>query len=278
MSLCVAVGLIYFTVDAKKACAYIRNCAHAFKIDFHSSDSTATRSNANYELIDYSKITNKKLHHLTNADLNHGMKQVDEMMKDLPRMSDYVSKGDPIYLWSARQFAGEHTGVHFFWKPNMVSGELKACNSPREALISVSSNYYGLVRDGEELWSHAVFELHNIRGLPFFDEIHNGAVAGTISEKDYIRIAANVEFEAVQATKRFYRDVWLPHLESRKIEPAQSSWFEDFPSDFRTAFSSYREDDEYPYGCYGRSYRNLREQGMRANNKAVSSSRQAQQN
>jgi hypothetical protein len=56
-----------------------------------------------------------KKYPVTAADLAFGKKQVDQMMHDRPVMALLVKKGDVIYEWTVRQFAGESLGHRIMW-------------------------------------------------------------------------------------------------------------------------------------------------------------------
>src|ERR1051326_747463 len=53
--------------------------------------------------------------HPSQEALAFGEQQVEHMVEDRPQMKQYVQKGDPIWRYCVRQFAGEALGERIAW-------------------------------------------------------------------------------------------------------------------------------------------------------------------
>jgi len=110
----------------------------------------------------------------------------------------------------------------------------------------------------ESLWSHIVFELHNIGHVPRFQSLRDQAAAGRISKQQFVERIFHCEHEAIQQTRAFYVKVQLPWLAKKKLKTDPSLWFADWWIDVEAAFEDFTDPREYPWTPYARQYDWLR--------------------
>jgi hypothetical protein len=130
-----------------------------------------------------------------------GETQLKRMLADRPQTAACASKGDAVWEWTVRQFAGEGAGSRIYWQSNPPDGDCPVCHHPPDGRSAGnirlrSTDRAGVPRTGEALWSHAVFELYNIRNAAQFHKVNDDAVARTISRDEYIREYFHAEFDA----------------------------------------------------------------------------------
>jgi len=226
---------------------------------------------------------------LTAEDLVYGEYQVERMIHDRPEMSKPVQKGDPVWTWAVRQFAGDYTGSRFAWnaKPegDFTSRSLPdACfmypHSGQPGWITVNPvmrhAHFGVWTDtGERMWAAVIFELFNIRNWQPLSDSVQMAYAGTISRDEYIHTVTLHEYKALQQRVVFYNTVWRsthPAMTSdsefdlgyrtlpKHVRPLGSflkaqddPWYSHVPATYEKWFNSYGKDSDYLCN-YGRSY------------------------
>ncbi len=197
---------------------------------------------------------------LTKADLAHGEAQVKKMIADRPIMARYVSKGDRVWTWTVRQFAGEGLGVRIFWNneepecDHVMADNRGPYGQLTTGRIRIRRTCNGRVLDGEEHWSAAIFELFNVRGTPEFNKIDDAAFNGKIDRDAYIRRTCQVEFQAELLQTWFYRNVWLQNAQQKGIPSTDNLWGENNPPTFREWFAAFNDQSRYPFHCYGDFY------------------------
>lgn len=172
-----------------------------------------------------------KTKHLTDEDIAYGEQQVGNMLHDRPQMATCVKKGDWLWGWAVRQFAGEALGCRIRWNKEKPSGDSRGDNSYPNAdqkigYIRVSNvTAKGLPLNGEEQWSVAVFELHNIRNARGFEQTDRDAYDGKIlTAKEYVRRITQLEFKADLQRRRFYSHQWVPHAKKNVLSTTGYIW------------------------------------------------------
>lgn len=175
------------------------------------------------------EIGNTNIVGVSESDLRHGERQLHRMIHDRPRMLGYLTKGDSAYEWVVRQFAGEHTGYRIYWNRKKTAagnlGENHYKYGSRKAMIRVSSlNPMSVNHSGEKLWGTAIFELLNIRNGPSFYKAYSDANEGRLSLNEWVVINTKLEFEAYKKANDFYKQIWLPLMDSKKIESRERAW------------------------------------------------------
>ena len=117
------------------------------------------------------------------------------MLQDRPEMARYGESSLPLQEWAARKFAGEDLGRRIYWDPaeppSFTFGENCLLAGERGAFIRVSSKLCcgedkGNPQSFDELWSGAVFELHNILNAPDLHRIDDEARIGAIARGEYV--------------------------------------------------------------------------------------------
>ena len=56
-------------------------------------------------------------------------------------------------------------------------------------------------------------------------EIYEKAALNAVSEEEFVKSMFALEFRAVQRTRKWYVEVFLPHAKKYKIETFPESWF-----------------------------------------------------
>jgi hypothetical protein len=192
---------------------------------------------------------------LSKDDLAHGERQVELMLAARAEMVRYVKRGDAVWKWTVRQFAGEAIGSRIYWHSDFPLNEDCAADHTRPSYgepgyIRVFPYDDGALVDGERLWFAAVYELFNIRGTPQFDRIQNEAQAGLLTRAEYVRRNTMLEFKADLLTRDFYRTVWLPHAVKEKVPCDGSAWGIGDPS----TFDSWLAQQDHFFDYWGRYY------------------------
>jgi hypothetical protein len=76
------------------------------------------------------------------------------------------------------------------------------------------------------LWSNAVFELHNVIPADDFANIYRRAIDGDIGREAFVEGILGLESLAVQRTRAFYLDVFLPWMLKKNLrEFVPAEWF-----------------------------------------------------
>jgi tetratricopeptide (TPR) repeat protein len=210
--------------------------------------------------INYQPVTNKKL---SPEALAHGEEQVRKMLKDRPAMAEHVSKGDKIWTWAVRKFAGEDLGTLIDWNsgsPAPFGGRSEAPQPGQHGAIQV-----GMTRDDsqehppqtfDQLWATAVFELHNSASSAEWSNIRERLQRSELNRDEYILAMLNSEERATQRTRAFYVMYFFPWLQSKNLkETDPKQWFATAfitPGDRRADLALWGDDRRIPF--YGATY------------------------
>ena len=194
-------------------------------------------------------------------DLAYGEQQVMKMVRDRPQMRGYVRRGDPVWQYCVRQFAGEGIGSHIAWcdeTPQLGEADSESPTRYQAARIRIR-HYYdsglssGQERAGEDLWASAVFEFNNLRSYKQFDRLAWGVIEGNVSRQQFIIGYARIEYKTTRNMIRVYNGLWRPSMEKQGI--AYSPWLcTQLPDTFEQSMAAYTDRSGYPWGWYGPEY------------------------
>jgi len=192
--------------------------------------------------------------------LEHGRRQVAQMLRDRPGMAQYGSEADFLRDWAARKFAGEDLGSQIDWDnspPLHSDAEHLAPAENEHAAILVEANYQagpnrGQPRAFEELWACAIYELHNVVYASQYVRLNKEAAAGHVSKKAFVAGILKYELRAAQETRAFYVQVYLPWAEKKKSPTDPSLWFGDWWDVPSAVLNTFTDKSAYPWRPYGR--------------------------
>lgn len=192
----------------------------------------------------------------------HGRRQVERMLRDRPRMADHGGATGFLREWAARKFAGEDLGVTIDWDPSEPrdsDAENVAPGPGRRGRIRVARMHQwganrGQPRSFEQLWSNAVFELHNIAHGAEILKLHDEAERGTISKEHFVEGIWNHEHRAAQETRAFYVRVYAPWAARQKLKTDPALWFAALWQEADETFDGFTDRASYPWRPYARQY------------------------
>jgi|GEM_PF-6300366 hypothetical protein len=204
--------------------------------------------------------------------LAHGVRQVENMVKDRPNMGAYatdtdirlVTRTDPFYDFAVRKFAGEDTKSPVFWDATQPAEEAehRGATDDEVGVIRVdrkinsgsAGEWRGREKAFEVLWSQAIFELNNISGSAAFLELHDRALNGTIEREAYIMDSAKSEHVAYLKTNKFFKERWVPWAIEVQLKPSTQrflvAWNMESLS-FDDWISKYTDRKGYPWIPFG---------------------------
>lgn len=194
--------------------------------------------------------------------LAHGQKQVEQMLSDRPAMAGMGEKAEFLVEWAARKFAGEDSGMLTDWDPTPPrhsDAENIAPVAGQHARIRLARTYLwgpkqGQERPFEELWSNAVFELHNVVLTPHFERLRRQVENGQLSKEQYVEGIWTYEHRAAQQTRAFYVEVYLPWAAEQKLPSDPELWFAAYWEEAERTFQQFTDRGEYPWRPYARQY------------------------
>jgi hypothetical protein len=207
-------------------------------------------------------------------DLRHGEEQVEKMVCDRPKMAAWLKRGDPIWSWVAKQFAGADTGWRIYWisypSNDLPSSCPSYCLGPAKGqspAIYVRSDL-----DGESTCAYAVFELFNVRSAPELGRITLAAMNGKISKEQFVLRRANLEYEATKETICFYKHFWQPHAAELGRETFERNWHAPVDSTFEQWIAHYADHSSYPWNIYEKYYERIIAPHLTSRSPALSTS------
>ena len=199
---------------------------------------------------------------LSKADLVHGEAQIELMLRDRPRMSECVRRGDPVWGWTVQHFAGDGMSHRIYWNnaigdnPISYNAESHYPTKYRRGSISIRRiDAHGDLLDCEELWKCAVFELCNVRNGPDFHAIYLKALRGQLTEDEFIRQNMAIEFRTSRDTTKFYQSVWSPWALKNNLQSHSEVWFADDPNTFVEWSSGFTDKNAYPWNSWGNYFK-----------------------
>lgn len=201
---------------------------------------------------------------LLQENLDHGTKQIREMIKDRPEMGLFVKEGDTIWNWTVRQFAGESTKCKIFWSPDELLQEkppeyvsfvnMDSPEGPGSIMIR-RYNKSGVPIDGERLWSACVFELLNAKYFGLNQhKIHDDVYKMSLSKAEYIERITRCEYQARLETAAFYSKYWRPYAETNSLTATDWYWRPNTPATYEEWMKQFTDPNAYPFDDYGNYY------------------------
>lgn len=199
----------------------------------------------------YTEKDPKTIHPLSEQDFKYGERQLQMMLRDRPAMAKCVAPGDPIWIWCARQFAGEFTGSRYYWNPDPDEppvGQPAALHlgphNGKNGWVWVAPGS-GQAEDGERQWAEAVFELFNIRNIPGFEICEQEKAAGKINSNEFSTQCSSLEYGALRNRASFYNEAWLPHAEALAMESHGDYWQADVPTTYKRWIHKFPKNSWY---------------------------------
>jgi tetratricopeptide (TPR) repeat protein len=219
-------------IEIEPGNAYYRACrgmAYFDQKDFDKGTADvleAIRLNPGDLFVEYQLTTNKEL---SPEALKHGEEQLRNMLRDCPAMAQFVSPQDKLWQWAVRKFAGEDLGAPVHWDPTPPSLRLGCSLFGDQHAIRVSQIRFDLPDRRpctfDELWSTAVFELHNVTSSPIWSDISQQVLDGKLNRDDYIVAVLESEELATQRTRAFYLKFYLPWIrEKGMVDTSPARW------------------------------------------------------
>lgn len=197
---------------------------------------------------------------ITSDDLIFGMAQTDKMIQDRKPMAFLVQKGDPIYTWVSRQFAGEACGERVSWNPDENLGKPPNYKSDH-CYPSKNERPYIRIRSGKDkdevydehlLWECCIFQLFSLRNFESYDQNYNDACNGKFTKDEWVRKNSENEFNTNKTVKDFFYKSWAPFLKSKGIDYREHTWEVEWtPSTFDEWMAAYSDPDGYPWDFWG---------------------------
>ncbi|MBN1393799.1 MAG: tetratricopeptide repeat protein [Pirellulales bacterium] len=208
---------------------------------------------------DYRPSTDAKL---SDAQLKHGRRQVERMLRDRPAMNQYGDEARFLVRWAERKYAGEDFGDPIDWDPTPPlhsDAEHIAPEEDANAAVLIEEKYLqgpqrGEPRSFEELWAGAVFELHNVAFAREFIRLHEEADEGKLSKEQFVGGILRFELLAAQRTRAFYLTQFLPWAAKKKLPTDPTLWFCEWWDSPATVLDSFDDKSEYPWRPYAREY------------------------
>ena len=208
----------------------------------------------------------KKEADLSPQALKHGETQLQKMLQDRPGLAKHLKPGGPLWKWAVHQMAGQALGEPIDWDPTPPADSEAEHVAPGDGYrgrIRVKPYDNGMPnadpdRIFELLWSHIVYELHNIGHVPRFEQLREQAARGRISKHQFVERIFHYEHEAIQQTRAFYVKVQLPWAAEKGLKSDADLWFANLWLDVDAAMDGFTDLQQYPWKPYSRQYDWLR--------------------
>jgi hypothetical protein len=205
--------------------------------------------------------------------LEHGRRQVEQMLRDRPEMTRYpsasgflqLSASDPQVQWAIRKFAGEDTGFLIYWesKPPMDvnAAEHSSHDASGHPVIRVAKVGFPITvtknNAFEVMWMGAVFELLNVTRHKRFDKLAERAWKMEIDRLGYISGMALVEYVDLRQLQAYASATWVPWARTAGAKIDERLWWLGLPATFEEWIDRYRDKNAYPWHPYGLYYDEL---------------------
>jgi hypothetical protein len=202
-----------------------------------------------------------KLKKINDDQLDWGQVQLERMLNDRPAMKPYIRKGDDLWVWVVRKFAGEYVNDGIFWdarNPNPLWDAMSYSGNGKKAGIRVSENIYksedghwGKPKTGATLWIQAVFEILNLEHTKQFNALDNLVLQNKINKPVYVLESMLIENQTKVTAKDFLNKIWIPHCRKLSLPYEDSSSFEkiggrfDYLSSDEVFKNEFNPDSEY---------------------------------
>jgi hypothetical protein len=214
------------------------------------------------------RVTDEELARSQFLEIRHGHVQLNRMISDRPAMGAYLNRSDELWNWATRKYSSKILVSPLIWDSEppddpMCSAQHFTPYDGEPGKVCITDfPYDGTKGDKptafEILWSFAAFELHNIENSKDFLALYHGALRGTISEEEYVKTSCTLEYKAIQRTRRWYVEVFLPHVQKYDLPTNPALWRCEWWGKSEDAFALYTDKKSYPWVPYAEYYRQLR--------------------
>jgi hypothetical protein len=214
---------------------------------------------------------------------SHGEQQVRRLLEDRIYASAYptsdgriqtLSWKDSIVKWAVAQFEQKTPGHLLFWNsdPPRTSPSFLAEHDRTQkdtiSFIRIAKEYSGGPRKGqyiqfEALWFLTAFELLNSEEREAWIALDQCAANGEMSKDQYIKVAANIEFNVLHNLIKFYHEIWSPWARTVTFISDPSVWRLDTPTEFDKWISMYTDHESYPWVPFGERFEYFQKYGVR---------------
>lgn len=206
---------------------------------------------------------------LTKDQLTWGESEFTQMLKDRPAMAPYVKKGDELWNWMVRQFAGEGGAGNVQWDSSNPGWDAVSCGPNPEknklAWIKVTRNFTqkgvreGKPKSGAYLWANTFMEIFNIKNSKRIAKIDRRAWSGEIGREAFIVECYSVETDSGLDAYNFFKDVWVPHCEKMKLPYEDDILVEQYgekmkPLNIEDNLGLLFRPGDHHYESYGKNY------------------------
>jgi hypothetical protein len=168
---------------------------------------------------------------LNAEQLAWGQSQLERMLQDRPAMAKYTRKGDPLWKWTVRQFAGEWKKGGIEWDPSDPDPLWNASSfygpeENRKGRIQVTARFatkdfhFGEIKTGCILWQNAIFELCNFKSDRKWIAIDQAAANAKIGKEEYCFRRLFLEnFVTFKYIKLIFMNLWVPNCRKLSLKP-----------------------------------------------------------
>ena len=201
---------------------------------------------------------------LTKADMRFGERQVKRMLSDRPQMRGLIKKRDELWMWTARQYAGEYTGRRYNWQKNPeTSGTgVDKFGAWHNFDVDTGSGYVtvkktredGLLATPEQMWAGVIYELFNVRNDSDFQEAWADVLAHKLSKADYTARSTRLEYNALKELSKFYSTNWKPQAQKFGYESLSWYWFPELPDTYEAWVAKYKTTNPGYFNYYEKGY------------------------
>ena len=197
----------------------------------------------------------------------HGCEQVQAMLSDRPLMRSHLLASDELWKWAARKYSIRILGSEINWDPSpTVLPDITAEHSPPRPGLPGRIRLNDLETDNiahqaiafEILWSCAAFELHNIEYARQSQHLADQVRLDNITEDEFVRSMCLLEMKAIQRTRKWYVEVFLPHAKKYTLRTNPAIWYCDRWGSIESLCSQYTDKKSYPWEPYARYYLELK--------------------
>jgi hypothetical protein len=199
---------------------------------------------------------------LADEALDHGRSQLLKMLANRPLMDAHLAVSDDLWKWTSRKYASKVFAGDIVWDdspptgqaehipPDVAgTGKIRVKNAPADLNAKKEAAAF------EDLWSSAVFELHNIHNAAEFNRLDEQVRAGEILEGEYVKGIWLAEFKAVQKTRKWYVVVYLPHAKKYQLPTNPDRWYcNGWWGPGEKIFYRYTDRESYPWNVYLANY------------------------
>ncbi len=164
---------------------------------------------------------------LSPIQLAWGETQLERLLNDRPVMTSYVHKGDDLWNWVVRQFAGEYVKNGIWWdarNPEPLWNAKSNEDMGKRASIQITSNFYsnnyfhwGEPKTSCVLWFELFYEMFNLQNLNLRYELMDMAKQGKVTKEEYIIRILLIENQSLRSVHNFFHNIWIPHCRTLSL-------------------------------------------------------------